>query len=245
MFTLTLPSRTSRRAVERRHAPLRPRAVRRAAAAAGRRRRRAVARATRAGCASSRTTATQLIADARASSSSSRTTRASRRSCATSRTSWVSSASSPHTRRRRRSPRARRYRPSAILLDINLPDHSGLGVLDQLKRDADTRHIPVHVVSVADYTQEALELGAVGYALKPVKREQLVDALEKLEAKLAQQLRRVLVVEDDARQRDSIRQLLASDGRRDRRRRDARPRRSSSCRPATFDCMVMDLTCPT
>ena len=72
------------------------------------------------------------------------------------------------------------------MLDINLPDHSGLGVLDQLKRNPQTRHIPVHVVSVADYAQQALERGAVGYALKPVKREQLVDAFQQLEAKFSQ-----------------------------------------------------------
>ena len=57
------------------------------------------------------------------------------------------------TRRARGSRPPSRYRPSAILLDINLPDHSGLGVLDQLKRNPRTRHIPVHVVSVADYAQ--------------------------------------------------------------------------------------------
>ncbi len=99
---------------------------------------------------------------------------------------------------------ASRFEPSAILLDLRLPDHSGLGVLDQLKRNPQTRHIPVHVVSVSDYKQEALELGAVGYALKPAKREQLIDALRRLEAKFSQKLRRVLVVEDDARQRESI-----------------------------------------
>jgi signal transduction histidine kinase/CheY-like chemotaxis protein/CHASE3 domain sensor protein len=135
------------------------------------------------------------------------------------------------------------YHPSAILLDINLPDHSGLGVLDQLKRNPQTRHIPVHVVSVADYTHEALALGAIGYALKPVKREQLVDALQKLEAKLSQSLRRVLVVEDDARQRESIRQLLANG--------DVEITGVASAGEAleelqktTFDCMVMDLNLP-
>ena len=69
----------------------------------------------------------------------------------------------------------------------------------------------MHVVSVADYAHEALELGAVGYALKPVKREQLVEAFQQLEAKFAQGVRRVLVVEDDERQRESIRQLLGND----------------------------------
>src|ERR1700754_800222 len=103
------------------------------------------------------------------------------------------------------------YRPKAILLDMNLPDYSGLGVLDQLKRNPQMRHIPVHVLSVADYSQEALAMGAVGYALKPVKREQLIEALQRLEAKFSPGIRRVLIVEDDERQRESIRQLLQNE----------------------------------
>ena len=135
------------------------------------------------------------------------------------------------------------YRPSAILLDMNLPDHSGLGVLDQLKHDARTRHIPVHVLSVADYTQEAMERGAVGYDLKPVQRSQLVDALHKLEAKFLQSLRRVLVVEDDERQRESIRQLLDS--------ADVEITAVANAAAAiaalaerTYDCVIMDLNLP-
>ena len=136
-----------------------------------------------------------------------------------------------------------RYRPSAILLDINLPDHSGLGVLDQLKHNAQTRHIPVHILSVADYTREALEQGAIGYALKPVKREQLVEAFRQLEAKEAQLLRRVLVVEDDPRQRDSIRALLESG---DVQIVDAGNgiEALAQLKASTFDCMVMDLNLP-
>jgi signal transduction histidine kinase/CheY-like chemotaxis protein/CHASE3 domain sensor protein len=135
------------------------------------------------------------------------------------------------------------HRPSAILLDINLPDHSGLGVLDQLKRDSRTRHIPVHVASVADFTREALELGAIGYALKPVKREQLVDAFQRLEAKLSQGMRRVLVVEDDARQRESIRQLLTNGDVEIRGVENAREA-LAQLQQGTFDCMVMDLNLP-
>ena len=60
--------------------------------------------------------------------------------------------------------------------------------------------------------------GAVGYAIKPVQREELVEAFQKLEAKLTQGVRRVLVVEDDERQRESIAQLLGSRRRADRRR---------------------------
>jgi CheY-like chemotaxis protein len=138
---------------------------------------------------------------------------------------------------------AANFRPSAILLDMNLPDHSGLGVLDQLKRNPQTRHIPVHVASVADYSQEARELGAVGYDLKPVAREKLVEAIEGLRAHFTQHERRVLVVEDDPRQLDSIRRLLENDGVQivgAARAADALAHLKST----TFDCMVMDLNLP-
>ncbi len=135
------------------------------------------------------------------------------------------------------------YRPKAILLDMNLPDLSGLGVLEQLKRNSQTRHIPVHIVSVADHSHEALLMGAVGYALKPVAREKLVEALERLETKFSQNLRNLLIVEDDARQRESITQLLANDevlitavG----NAHDA----LAQLKAVTFDCMVLDLNLP-
>ena len=138
---------------------------------------------------------------------------------------------------------AAQYTPSAILLDVNLPDHSGLGVLDRLKRDPRTRHIPVHMMSVADHRQEALELGAVGYALKPAKREELIDALRRLEAKFLQSMRHVLIVEDDARQRESIRHLLGA--------ADVQITAVANAGDAllhlkstTFDCMVVDFNLP-
>ena len=106
---------------------------------------------------------------------------------------------------------AEQFVPSAVLLDINLPDNSGLLVLEHLKRDPATRHIPVHVVSALEHTQQALAMGAVGYALKPVKREQLIEPSQKLEQRLAQKLRHVLMVEDDAVQREGIVQLLRAE----------------------------------
>ncbi len=135
------------------------------------------------------------------------------------------------------------YMPSAVVLDMNLPDFSGLGVLDQLKRNPATRHIPVHVVSVADYSQEALGLGAMGYALKPVKRDELVQALQRMEAKFTQALRRVLVVEDDDRQRESMRHLLAN-GDVEIVGAETAQRALQLLRESTFDCMVMDLNLP-
>jgi CheY-like chemotaxis protein/signal transduction histidine kinase/CHASE3 domain sensor protein len=138
---------------------------------------------------------------------------------------------------------AGQYLPSAILLDVNLPDHSGLGVLDTLKRDPRTRHIPVHMISVSDYKREALELGAIGYALKPAKREELVEALRRLEAKFSQSVRRVLIVEDDARQRESVRQLL-SNGEVQITAVASAGEALAHLKDTTFDCMVVDLNLP-
>jgi CheY-like chemotaxis protein/anti-sigma regulatory factor (Ser/Thr protein kinase) len=138
---------------------------------------------------------------------------------------------------------ARSASPSAIVLDVGLPDRSGLAVLDVLKRDSRTRHIPVHVISVSDHQRTALEMGATGYALKPVDRERLVEALRQLEAKFTQQLRRVLIVEDDPVLRDSTARLLAGD--------DVETVTAATAaealdqlRGSTFDCMVLDLALP-
>jgi CheY-like chemotaxis protein/CHASE3 domain sensor protein len=135
------------------------------------------------------------------------------------------------------------YTPSAVVLDIGLPDHSGLSVLDRLKRDNRTRHIPVHVVSGSDYQHTALSLGAVGYMLKPVKRDELVDAFKSLENRLSQQMRRVLIVEDDEVQRDSVSRLLKSND-----TETIAVGTAAEClemlKVQTFDCMVLDLTLP-
>ena len=135
------------------------------------------------------------------------------------------------------------YSPSAVLLDLKLPDGSGLGVLDQLKHNPKTRHIPVHIVSASDHAQEAMSLGAVGFALKPVKSEQLLGAFAKLQAKFSRTGQRVLVVEDDARQRESIRHLLASDGVEIIAVRTA-GEALTALRAGPFDCVVMDLNLP-
>ena len=163
---------------------------------------------------------------------------------ATSRTSSTSSACVADTADEG-SSWPRQFQPSAIVLDINLPDHSGLSVLDQLKRNSATRHIPVHIVSAADYAQTALTLGAVGYALKPVKREAAGRGA-------AASSRRSFASEHAPRagrrgrrgQRESLAQAA-------RRSHDVEivgvgtaAEASSSSQAPTFDCMVLDLTLP-
>ena len=138
---------------------------------------------------------------------------------------------------------AKEFVPSAVILDIALPDQSGLSVLDRLKRDDQTRHIPIHVVSASDHTQTALSLGAVGYLLKPVKREQLTEVLKKLEDKLSQRMRRILIVEDDPLQREAVGKLLTSHD-----VETVTAGTAAEClerlREQTYDCMVLDLSLP-
>ncbi len=140
-------------------------------------------------------------------------------------------------------PLAREYKPSAVVLDIGLPDQSGLAVLDRLKSEVDLRHIPVHVVSAADHSQTALSLGAVGYLVKPVKREELAGVLEALAAKLSTSARRVLIVEDDPVQREAVAKLLAS-GEVETIGVGTVAESLERLKTETFDCMVLDLSLP-
>ncbi|MCK0207782.1 response regulator [Starkeya koreensis] len=138
---------------------------------------------------------------------------------------------------------ARQYLPHAVILDMALPDHTGLTVLDRLKRDARTRHIPIHVVSVSDYVEAAMAYGAVGYMMKPVKREELVQALQRLESRMARPVRRILIVEDDPAQLRGLGELL---GTKDVETVGCATASSAleHLRGETFDCMVLDMTLP-
>jgi len=137
---------------------------------------------------------------------------------------------------------ALQFLPAAIILDVNLPDRLGLSVLDRLKQNGSTRHIPVHVMSVEDYSRMALSMGAAGYLLKPVLREELVNVFTDMKERLTR-LRRLLVVEDDAVQREAVTQLLSSEEIEIvavATVAEARQRLAAG----SFDCVVTDLSLP-
>ena len=105
----------------------------------------------------------------------------------------------------------RDHHPDAILLDTALPGIDGLALLEELKRLSPTRHIPVHIISGSDQRHSALAAGALGYFQKPVSPDDLNQAVTELMRFIETAVRRVLVVEDDERERASIVELVGGD----------------------------------
>ena len=104
---------------------------------------------------------------------------------------------------------ARKYRPTAITLDLTLPGMHGYAVLDRLKHDPSTRHIPIQVISSVDDPKRVMRLGAFGHLAKPVTRSRVSSLLDGLKEFTERKKRRLLIVEDDDVLRRSIAELLA------------------------------------
>lgn len=135
---------------------------------------------------------------------------------------------------------AKEYIPDAIILDIQLPVLDGWSILNELKSNAETRHIPVHVISVVDEAKHGLMMGAIAFLRKPSDREHLEQAFTDIESFTEKSLKHLLVVEDDDVQRNSIIELIGHD--------DVVITAVSTggealqeLREKHYDCMVLDL----
>ena len=106
---------------------------------------------------------------------------------------------------------ARKHLPTAISLDIFLPDMLGWTVLSQLKQDPATRHIPVQIITVEEERQHGLERGAFAYLNKPLTTEGLASAFDRIKRFAAPRVRRLLVVEDSPAESRSVVELIAHD----------------------------------
>src|SRR3569833_3243225 len=103
---------------------------------------------------------------------------------------------------------ATKYKPTAISLDVFLPDMLGWTVLNQLKRNPDTRHIPVQILTIEDERQYGLERGAFSNKTKTGTTDGLEEAFDRLKAFTNSRLRQLLVVEDDPAEQLAVSELL-------------------------------------
>ncbi len=106
---------------------------------------------------------------------------------------------------------ARQYQPSAVSLDVFLPDMLGWTVLSQLKQNPLTRHIPVQIITLDEDRQHGLARGAFSFVTKPTTTEGLEDALARIKQYTARRRKRLLVVEDNPDEQLSIAELLGHD----------------------------------
>jgi CheY-like chemotaxis protein/signal transduction histidine kinase/HAMP domain-containing protein len=138
---------------------------------------------------------------------------------------------------------AQQFQPSAIILDIGLPEIDGWTILDRLKHDPSCRHIPVHIMSVDEGKQRSLQLGAMAYLQKPISGEALHQALSKIKDFVDRRVKNLLIVEDDATQRQSIIELIGNSD-------VATTAVASGSEALTaiaqnhYDCVVLDLGLP-
>ncbi|MFA6445214.1 MAG: response regulator, partial [Sterolibacterium sp.] len=135
---------------------------------------------------------------------------------------------------------ASRYLPCAIILDVMLPHIDGWDVMRCLKDDPATRHIPVHFITCLENRQKAMNMGAIGFATKPVSVEQLNQILQSIEGAVEKSTRELLIVEDNPAEAKSMVALLeegdvaitvAATGQEAIDILSSRP----------FDCMILDL----
>ncbi|MFZ6184130.1 HAMP domain-containing protein [Nannocystis pusilla] len=135
------------------------------------------------------------------------------------------------------------YRPTAISLDIFLPDVHGWAVLSQLKQNPATRHIPVQILTLDDERQHVLERGAFTYLNKPLSRDSLAAAFDRMKRFANKKPRELLIVEDDAVERRSLSELLGHDDVKITAV-DSGSAALVALRERPFDCVVLDLRLP-
>jgi signal transduction histidine kinase/DNA-binding response OmpR family regulator/HAMP domain-containing protein len=138
---------------------------------------------------------------------------------------------------------ARELKPAGVTLDVHLPDVDGWRVLDSLKIDLATRHIPVHIITVDEDPEPALSHGAFGFVTKDETKESLHRAFDELKQFIERPVKNLLLVEDDEIQTMSLRELIGNG--------DVKTTVVGTGRDALaaievekYDCMVLDLGLP-
>jgi signal transduction histidine kinase/HAMP domain-containing protein/DNA-binding response OmpR family regulator len=136
---------------------------------------------------------------------------------------------------------AKKYRPDAITLDLGLSDIDGWALLDLLKHDPQTRHVPIQVISGGDQKHRTLMLGAFGYVRKPVDQHGLTEAFDQLKTFVARRTKKLMLLDADDVQRKKIAELIAGDDLHIEAV-DSADAGLSLLRSDAFDCIVVNTT---
>jgi len=135
---------------------------------------------------------------------------------------------------------AEQYQPHAVVLDVGLPKMDGWTVMDKLKDNPNTRHIPVHFMSASEQEMDAKKMGAIGYLLKPINMKQLGDALKKIERFISDSVKNLLVVVDDKPRQQDILDLVGSSNIQSKIAA-TQAEALQQLNTAQFDCIILDL----
>jgi HAMP domain-containing protein/CheY-like chemotaxis protein len=138
---------------------------------------------------------------------------------------------------------AKQYQPTAVSLDVFLPDMLGWTVLSQLKHNPLTRHIPVQIITLDEDRQHALARGAFSFVSKPTTTEGVSEALSRIKEYAKPRRKRLLIVEDNAAEQMGIRELLNHDDI-EIVTTDTGGGALSMLRESPCDCVVLDLRLP-
>jgi CheY-like chemotaxis protein len=138
---------------------------------------------------------------------------------------------------------AREFHPSAVSLDVFLPDMLGWTVLNHLKQDPSTRHIPVQMLTTDEDWHHGLSRGAFSFVTKPTTTEGLEAVLARIKDYAAPRRKRLLVVEDNPAEQLSIKELLGYDDI-DVTVIDTGAEALAAVNEQPFDCVVLDLRLP-
>ena len=138
---------------------------------------------------------------------------------------------------------AQHYQPDAVILDLNLPGMDGFQLLDKLKENPDTRHIPVHIISALDSEADVFKRGAIGFLQKPVEKDKLMNVFSYVSDVIDKDVKDLLLIEDDINVQKAIRKLIGNG--------DVKITVASTGEAAyeliketKFDCMILDLGLP-
>jgi len=138
---------------------------------------------------------------------------------------------------------AKKFRPLGILLDVQLPVKSGWDVMDELKNDPQTRHIPVHIMSSHEVRKESLLKGAVDFINKPMAFEQVQEVFEKIEYVLNREAKKVLIVEENTKHAKALAYFLETYNI-STEVKESVPGGIQSLQKESVDCVILDMGIP-